>query len=177
MRASTSRSRRKAPRELAGPTPERWRKGDIERLPRAIADEGGHPARPYRAVDTLALMARKGTIAPEMRQAADDFHALFALAQLDPLGAPDLRRVPHELAELPFGPRRAEARKRFWAALGALGGAASPGGSCVWHVVGLQWSLKQWARHMGWNNRPLSQETASGILVGALGVLQAFYGL
>jgi hypothetical protein len=30
---------------------------------------------------------------------------------------------------------------------------------------------------MGWNNRPLSQEAASGIPVGALGVLQAFYGL
>jgi hypothetical protein len=44
-------------------------------------------------------------------------------------------------------------------------------------VLGCQWSLKEWVLRQGWSGRALSQETASGILIGALGVLRAFYGL
>src|SRR5437899_13102718 len=61
------------------PTPER-------------ADESGRPSRPYRAVDTLAVMERRGSITGGMRQAGEDFRARFAVAQLDPLRAPDLSR-------------------------------------------------------------------------------------
>ena len=107
---------------LLAPPPERRARGEVERLPRAIADERGRPARPYRAPDMLLLMERRGTIA-------------------------------------------------------ALGGIASPAGSCVWHVVGAEWTLKDWALREGWGGRPLSAETASGVLIGALGVLQALYGL
>lgn len=160
-----------------GPTPERSLKGDLERMPRTISDEKGHPARPFRAVDTLERMTRYRTISPEMRQAGEDFQAVFALAQLDPLRAPDLRRVPQAVRELPVGARQAEARKKIWRALGALGGASSPAGSCAWHVLGCQWSLKEWALRQGWSGRALSQETASGILIGTLGVLKGFYGL
>jgi hypothetical protein len=31
-----------------------------------------------------------------------------------------------------------------------LGGLGSPAGSCVWHVVGLQRSLREWALRQGW---------------------------
>ncbi|MGH7001276.1 MAG: hypothetical protein ACREEA_07200, partial [Stellaceae bacterium] len=62
-------------------------------------------------------------------------------------------------------------------ALKTLGGAASPAGSCIWHVLGCGWTLKEWSLRAGWNGRTLSPETASGILLGALGALQAFYGL
>lgn len=158
-------------------TQERRRRGDVERLPFAIADEAGRPARPYRVVDTLAAMLRKGTISGPMRQAADDFHALFVTASLDPLRAPDLNRMRQGFREDPLTLRQAEARTKIWQALQALGGIASPSGSCVWHVVGLEWTVKDWALREGWGGRPLSQETASGILVGSLGVLQAFYGL
>lgn len=158
-------------------TPERWRRGDIERLPHAIADEGGRPARPCRVVDTLAAMQRKGTISAPMRQAADDFHAQFVTASLDPLRAADLNRTRQGFRETQPSLCQAEARTKIWRALQALGGIASPAGSCVWHVVGLEWTVKDWALREGWGGRPLSQETASGILVGALGVLQAFYGL
>ncbi|HZL58318.1 MAG TPA: hypothetical protein VFC38_01315 [Stellaceae bacterium] len=174
-----SRVRRKHQRAivLGGLTPERAAKGDVELLPRAIADEQGRLARPYRALDALSLMAKKGTISPAMRQAGDDFHALFVLAHLDPLRAPDLDRLPHGAPGLHLSLRQAEARKKIWQALKALGGAASPAGSCVWDVVGCQWTVKAWALRAGWAGRTLSQEAASGILVGALGVLQAFYGL
>ncbi|HXP29724.1 MAG TPA: hypothetical protein VN832_01450 [Stellaceae bacterium] len=173
-----SKGKRAAARaDPAGPTPERLAHGLIERAPHAIADEAGRPARPYRAVDTLGLMLRKNTITASMRQAGDDFHALFVIAQLDPLRAPDLRRVPQGVHELPFALRQEEARKRIWRSLQALGGIGSPAGSCVWHVVGCAWSLKEWALRAGWGGRGISQEAASGVLVGALGVLEAQYGL
>ena len=47
------------------PTPERRNHGVVERLERPIADELGRPARPYRAVDTLGAMERRGSITAE----------------------------------------------------------------------------------------------------------------
>ncbi len=175
---SRSRKRRRPARlEALAPTPERWAKGDLVLLPRAIADEQGRPSRPYRAENTLVRMERQGTITAAMRQAGDDFHALFALAQLDPLAAPDLRRVPQGVRALPLSMRAEEARRKVWAALQALGGAASPAGSCAWHVLGCDWTLKDWSLRAGWGGRTVTPETAAGILIGALGVLRAFYGL
>jgi hypothetical protein len=59
---------------------------------------------------------------------------------------------------------------------GALDGISSPAGSCVWHVVGLQGSVREWAIRQGWGGRPVRQEQAQGILVAALGVLAAHLG-
>lgn len=163
--------------EDGAPTPERWARREVERLPRTIADEQGRPARPYRATDSLVLMERRRTITPAMRQAAEDFRALFQAAALDPLRAADLHRVPQGGRALEAGEHASKARQKVWAALTALGGISSPAGSCVWHVVGCEWPVKDWALREGWGGRPLSQETAAGILVGALGVLQGLYGL
>jgi hypothetical protein len=58
----------------------------------------------------------------------------------------------------------------------ALGGISSPAGSCVWHVVGLQRSVREWAIRRSWNGRPVRQEQAQGILVAALGVLAMHFG-
>jgi hypothetical protein len=139
----------------AGPTPERLQHGPVERLDRAIADEDGRPARPYRGLDTLALMLRRGTISPAMHQAAEDFRALFHRASLDPLRAPDLARVPsgHRADGVPLSLRQADARTKVWTALTTLGGIASPAGSCVWHVVGCETTVKEWAVGQGWGGR------------------------
>lgn len=51
-----------------------------------------------------------------------------------------------------------------------LGRLGWPAGSCLVHVLGLGWSLKDWAQD-GWQGPPIAQETASGILTGALGAL------
>jgi hypothetical protein len=58
----------------------------------------------------------------------------------------------------------------------ALGGISSPAGSCVWHVVGLQRSLREWAIRQGWGGRSVRQEQAQGMLVAALGVLVTHLG-
>ncbi|MBV9858739.1 MAG: hypothetical protein JO038_01335 [Alphaproteobacteria bacterium] len=65
------------------------------------------------------------------------------------------------------------ARNAIWRAISAVGGIGSPAGSCLWHVLGWERSLKEWALEQGWSGRRVSQEAASGILVAALGALQA----
>ena len=164
----------------AGPTPERRQHGAIERLERAIGDAAGHPSRPYRAVDTLAIMQRRGSITAGMRQAGEDFRARFALAHLDPLRAVDLSRL--RLGERSLRPegdgpalRIEAARGAVWRAIQAVGGIASPAGSCLWHVLGWERSLKEWALQQGWSGRRVSQESASGILIAALGALESHF--
>jgi hypothetical protein len=166
----------RTPRDELAPSVERFAHGTVERLKQPIADEAGRPVRPYRAVDTLTAMLRKGTITPAMHQAGEDFHALFMTAQLEPLRAADLNRLPDGIRDLPMSLRQAEARKEIWRIVKTLGGVASPAGSCLWHVVGAAATLKEWALHHGWNGRALSPEAASGVLIGALGALQARFG-
>ena len=164
------------------PTPERRNHGVVERLERPIADESGRPARPYRAVDTLATMERRGSITAGMRQAGEDFRARFATAQLDPLRAHDWSRLRVGISSRSRagdepGLRIEGARNVVWRAIQAVGGIGSPAGSCLWHVVGWERSLKEWALEQGWSGRRVSQETASGILIAALGALATHFGI
>ena len=158
-------------------SPERLRHGPVELVPAIIADADGRPARPYRAVDTLTIMERRGSITAGMRQAGEDFRRRFALAQLDPLRALDISRLslgdkPSRRDEHAPGLRAEAARVAVWRAIRAVGGIASPAGSCLWHVVGWERSLKEWAQEQGWAGRRVSQEAASGILIAALGALE-----
>jgi hypothetical protein len=68
---------------------------------------------------------------------------------------------------------------RFEAGAGTLrplGGIPSPEGSCVWHVVGLQRNVREWALRQGWGGRPVDHKAAAGILIAGLGVLAAHLG-
>jgi hypothetical protein len=157
-------------------SPERLRQGLVELVPAVIADADGRPARPYRAVDTLMLMERRGSITAGMRQAGEDFRRRFAVAQLDPLRALDLSHAslgdkPSRRDNAP-SQRVEAARAAVWRAVGAVGGIASPAGSCLWHVVGWQQSLREWAQEQGWAGRRVSPEAASGILIATLGALE-----
>jgi hypothetical protein len=162
------------------PTPERQNHGVIERLERPIGDDAGRPARPYRSVDTLAIMERRGTITAAMRQAGEDFRARFATAQLDPLRAYDISRprIDHR-SDLRSGDepglRIEKAREAVWRAILVVGGLSSAGGSCLWHVLGWERSLKEWALERGWSGRRVSQEAASGVLIAALGTLEGHF--
>jgi hypothetical protein len=158
-------------------TPERARQGVIELAPAIIADASGRPSRPYRVVDTLMIMERRGSITAGMRLAGEDFRHRFAIAQLDPLRALDLSRLslgdkPTRRGDHAPGLRVEAARTAVWRAIRAVGGIASPAGSCLWHVVGWERSLKEWAQEQGWAGRRVSQEAASGILIATLGALE-----
>lgn len=140
------------------------------------ADPDGHVVRHHRTVDSLGLMLRAGTITPAMYEAGQDFHATFTLAGLEPLRSAPLDRLPGGGHTAEPGTTRLHARRRVERALAALGGAESPAGSCVWHVVGGQASLRAWAQRRGWGGRPVPPSQAQGILVAALGVLAQHTG-
>jgi hypothetical protein len=111
-----------------------------------------------------------------MHDAAKDFQASFIVAQLDRLRAVPILRVPGTGREPDLSERQLHARHRVHETFEALGGISSPAGACVWHVVGLQRSVREWAIRQGWGGRPVRQEQAQGILVAALGVLAGHLG-
>lgn len=183
-------SRRRSDRETASGgagiltagilTKERQQHGFVELAARPLADGSGRPARPYRVVDILQLMERRGSITAGMRQAGEDFRARFAQAQLDPIRALDLSRL--RIGDAATGLERdapalriEAARRAVWRAIQAVGGIGSPAGSCLWHVVGWECTLKRWALEQGWSGRRVSQEAASGILIAALGALETHF--
>jgi hypothetical protein len=139
-------------------------------------DPDGRIVVHHRTVDTLGKMLRAGTIPQEMHDAAKDFQASFIVAQLDRLRAVPILRVPGTGREPDLSERQLHARGRVHQAMAALGGISRPAGSCVWHVVGLQRSVREWAIRQGWGGRPVRQQHAQGILVAALGVLAAHSG-
>jgi hypothetical protein len=139
-------------------------------------DPDGRIVVHHRTVDTLGKMLKAGTISPEMHDAAKDFQAAFIVANLDPLRALPILRVPGTGRDPDLNDRQLHARRRVHASLEALGGISSPAGSCVWHVVGLRRSVREWAVRQGWGGRPVRQEQAQGILVAALGMLAAHLG-
>jgi Domain of unknown function (DUF6456) len=138
-------------------------------------DPDGRIVVHHRTVDTLGKMLRAGTISQEMHDAAKDFQADFIVASLDPLRALPILRVPGTGRDSDLNERQLHARRRVHKALEALGGISSPAGSCVWHVIGLQRSVREWAIRQGWGGRPVRQEQAQGILVAALGMLAAHF--
>jgi Domain of unknown function (DUF6456) len=124
-----------------------------------------------RTADSLSRLLEAGTISPEMYEAGRSFQTDFALAALDPLRARSMLLPVGGGGAWHLTDRQWDARRRVHQALGALGGIDSPAGSCVWHVVGLQRSVHEWAIRQGWSGRPVRQEQAQGILIAALGVL------
>ena len=107
-----------------------------------------------------------------MHDAAKDFQAAFIVVKLDPLRALPILRVPGTGRDPDLNDRQLHARRRVHKALEVLGGISSPAGTCVWHMVGLQRSVREWAIRQGWGGRPVRQEQAQGILIAALGMLE-----
>jgi hypothetical protein len=139
-------------------------------------DPDGRIVLHHRTVDTLGKMLRSGTIDEAMHDAAKDFQAAFIVANLDPLRAVPILWVPGTGREPELNELQLHARRRVQEVMAALGGITSPAGSCVWHVIGLQRSVREWALRQGWGGRSVRQEQAQGIVVAALGMLAAHYG-
>lgn len=144
-------------------------------------DPNGIEVTHHRTVDTLGLMLDAGAITPAMHAAARDFQAAFTIACFDNMPRSNLmlmaRPAPGHYRAADLTDTQIGARERVARALDALGGHNSPAGSCVWHVVGMQTSMREWAMRRGWGGRPVRQENAKGILVAALGVLTKHYGI
>jgi hypothetical protein len=140
------------------------------------SDPGGRIVVHHRTVDTLARMLRAGRITQEMHASARSFQAAFLVANLDPLRAVPVLWVRGARCEQSLSDRQIDARRRVHEAMQALGGIRSPAGSCAWHIVGLQHSVREWAMRQGWNGRPVRQEQAQGILIAALGMLAMHFG-
>ena len=130
----------------------------------------------HRTVDTMGKMLKSGTITQAMYDAAQDLQAAFIIANLDRLRALPVMRMRGAGREADLSERQLDARRRVHRALEALGGMSSPAGSAVWHIVGLQRSVREWSIRQGWSGRPVRQEQAQGILIAALGMLAAHFG-
>jgi hypothetical protein len=148
-------------------TPHQVRGRELEEV--REKDPDGRIVMHHRTVDTLGKMLRAGTITEEMHDAAKDFQAAFIIAQLDPLRALPMVRVPGTGREPDLSERQLHARRRVHKAMAALGGIGSPAGSCVWHVVGLQRSLREWAIRLGWGRPAGAAGAGTGDSSGSLG--------
>ena len=140
------------------------------------ADPDGRPVTHHRTVDTLGRMLRAGTITPSMHDAARDFQARFTIAALDNVRTTSLVRISGGGHAADLTDHQVAARENVHRAMTALGGINSPAGSCVWYVVGLQYSVREWAMRQGWGGRPVHGSQAQGILVAGLGLLAAHCG-
>ena len=112
-----------------------------------------------------------------MVEAGRKFQRQFILAQLDPLRAPDVRRMPGNGSEADPGDIGLAAREQVHRALRALGGHDAALGSVAWHVLGCGCSLREWTLRQGWNGRQLRPEQATGVLIAALDLLAGHYGM
>lgn len=155
-----------------GPTRERLGKGDLERAGRGWYDDHGKIGLPYLVVSALTRMARKKTITERQKRAGELFAADFAIGKFDPRHAPDLRRIPGQHAGEDGAIHIAAARIRIHDALKVLGGNATELGSCAWHVLGCEDSIRRWARQQ---NR--DQKHCAGILIAVLVLLVIHYRL
>jgi len=146
---------------------------------RYVREEGDDqkPVNHYRSVDTLALMLGNGSITGAMHDAGQQFSQDFARAFASGVASPRLDGVPGTTAlGQMMVERNAGAARAVREALEAVGGHASPAGSALWFVAGLQLSIREWALRDGWNGRRLGRDEAKGCLVAALGMLARHYG-
>jgi hypothetical protein len=125
----------------------------------------------HRTVDTLGKMLKTGTITDEMYDVAKDFQASFVVANIDGLRALPLMRIPGNGRNADMSDRQLIARRRVLKSIEKLGGIGSLTASALWHVVGLQESVRSWSMRSGWSGRPIRPDVASGILVAGLEIL------
>lgn len=138
--------------------------------------------RPYRTVDTLAIMERRGAIKRWHAEAGRRFQADFERASLDQLRAGDLQRGgmgkggaaagEPELTEV-----MVQARRDVDRAMRVLGGRESPAGSVVWGVLGEGLNIDAYAkRTIFGTGRSMRRDVAREVLIGALWALASHYG-
>ncbi len=162
--------------DLSKPTTWRRQHGGFTEPFRDADPDTGVVVTHRRAIDLLAKLEANGTITAEMHDAGDMFLAQFRAAAMGTVRVMPLLRVAPATGDT-LTERATGARRKVADAMDALGGPASAAGSCVWHVVGCETSIREWASRQGWGGRPVGHAQAQGILVAALGMLVTHYGL
>jgi hypothetical protein len=130
----------------------------------------------HRAVDTLGMMLRNGTISQELYDTGVLFRALFRKAAIDRMMTTAFLRLPGQRVDH-LSETSVHARIKVANAMDVLGGHDTAVGSCAWHVLGCETSVREWALRQGWSGRPIAPQNAQGMLVAALGVLAVHFGL
>jgi hypothetical protein len=167
------------------PAPERFRAdhvggGVVLRCEQSVKDANGGIGRPWKTLDSLARMERVGTITKSMRAAGVVFNEHFNEAGLDPLFAADPTRIPvlaHQAYLVTAKRGSRSAVQMVLDALDRLGGIASPGGSCAWHVLGCECTIESWALSRTWSIIRIDRYAAKGILLTDLAILQRYYAI
>jgi hypothetical protein len=150
-----------------GPLPARLQHGRVELMPETVKTETGAPAQPWRSIDIVGALLRKKVITVAQANAADKFREWVQRSGLDTLKAADPARIPGGLWRDRSGPDAA--RRDVIETLAALGGTGRLPGSCLYHIIALEWSIKRWSMEQA----GLDQECCRGILIASLCVLEA----
>jgi hypothetical protein len=129
---------------------------------------------PLRKVDSLKVMHMRGTISDAMLAAGRRFQRAFEDYHAGNCSALDWRKIGRAGWKEPEFLRSGRWRE-LKEAMTVLGGRGAPAGSVCWHVLGEGVSIKEWAELHQWGRRPLHEKTASGVLLGALGVLAVLW--
>jgi len=173
--AAKRKTKTSKPKETMGPSKWRLQHGGFGEPIRDADPETRVPVAHRRAVDTLGMMLANGTITQQMHDAGGIFRALFRSAALDGMSKSVLLRLPGTLGDT-LSDHHMDARRKIGAALDALGGHESAAGSCAWHVIGMEMSVREWAMRQGWGGRPVAPPQAQGMLVATLSVLAGHFG-
>ena len=161
------------------PTQHRIFHGDVilEDSPVVVVDDDGHAIErtlPYRSIDVIGALHRRGAINQIEAAAGRRFQGEFYRASLDPLRAADMARTPigTTVRNIP-GTRVERFRDDIAKAMSAIGGKC---GSCAFHVIGLQITIKAWAsiysEHI---SRRITPGMATAILITTLQCLASHY--
>lgn len=151
--------------EVIRPTAERVQHGLVELASRPIKARRGEYAAPAIAVDLLVSMERRGAITADQRRAGERFRAWFRLAHFEGLRASDLSRTKVDGGISEIHQETERARREITKAIRWLGGLTSTQGHCLWHVIGLDESVREWARE---RKQKTSNLNAAGILAVTL---------
>jgi hypothetical protein len=179
MRQRAGDQRIRAAAALLAPTPERRQHGKVSRAkPGEIVDELGRYSLPHVAESVLGRLERNGEITRGERLAGEHFQQVFRAAMLDALKAVDHGKVVVSGSySSGTAPSAENARRIIASALDAMGGPNSAAGLVCWHVLGLESSFLEFEKREGWSNaRPLDRKVSKGALIGALAVLELFFG-
>jgi hypothetical protein len=177
MAGKRKRTSRAGQREdLSKPNVWRRQHGDFEPPSFDTDPDTGAVVVHHRAADTLGIMVSKGTITQEMHDAGVHFRNLFRGAALSDMPTSQLARLPGGVGDS-LTEHNTDARRKIAAAIDMLGGHDSAAGSCAWHVLGLETSIREWAMRQGWRGRLVHPAQAQGILTATLSVLAGHFGL